>query len=180
MAAARTSAGWPSSARLAGPISSALCTAASRPPPIAISSESGHGSIAMSAKPASPRMRFTRSSEAKANGPGIFRPLLRQFRHVFVDRLQRRHHPRIFARLAPAGECQPSRRPQRLAHVRERQHRIGEEHHAEPRGQQIETLRVERIDGGVGQHEIDRQILRRTRSRPLQHRAGDIDAEHMA
>ena len=44
-AAARSSAGWPSSARLTGPISSAPCTAPSRPRPIAASSNNGHGSI---------------------------------------------------------------------------------------------------------------------------------------
>ena len=51
----------------------------------------------------------------------VFRSLRRQFRHVFVDRLQRRDHPGVFARLAPAGEGQPARRPQRFAHVRKRQ-----------------------------------------------------------
>ena len=67
-----------------------------------------------------------------------------------------------------------------LRMIGERQRRIGKEHHAEPRGQQIEASRVERIDGGVRQHEIDRQILRRDLPRPLQHRAGDVDAEHVA
>jgi tripeptide aminopeptidase len=56
-AAPRRSDGCPSSARLAGPISSKASTAASRPRPTATSSDRSHGSIAMSAKPASPRMR---------------------------------------------------------------------------------------------------------------------------
>ena len=42
-------------------------------------------------------------------GPRILRPLRRQFRDVLIDRLQRRHHPRIFARLAPAGEGDAAR-----------------------------------------------------------------------
>ena len=37
------------------------------------------------------------------------------------------------------------------------QRRLGEEHHAEARGQQIEACGIERIDGRVRQHEIDRQ-----------------------
>ena len=44
-AALRSSSGWPSSARLTGPISNAPCTAPSRPRPIAESSSSGHASI---------------------------------------------------------------------------------------------------------------------------------------
>src|SRR3982750_465910 len=47
VAAAITSGGCPSSARAAGPISSAPSTAASRPRPIATSSERWHGSIAI-------------------------------------------------------------------------------------------------------------------------------------
>ena len=66
--------GWPSSARLTGPISSAPCTAPSRPRPIAASSDSGHASIPTPVKPASPRMRRTRASEANANGPGLPAP----------------------------------------------------------------------------------------------------------
>ena len=53
-AAAINSGGWPSSARLAGPISSAPCTAASSPLPAATSKVSGQASIATSVKPASP------------------------------------------------------------------------------------------------------------------------------
>ena len=111
--------------------------------------------------------------------PGIFRPLLRQFWHVLVGRLQRRHEKRIFARLAPAGERQPARRPQRLAHIRKRQHRIGEEHHAEARGQQVETCGLEGIDGGIRQSEIDRQVLWCACPRPRQHRARDVDTERV-
>ena len=116
VAAARTSAGAPSSAQLAGPISSAPWTAASRPPPMAISSErcaSFHrnaGEAGLTQDSLDPR--FGRKRER----PRIFRPWLRQFGHVRVDRLQRRHHPRIGARLAPASKCEPARRPQRLAH----------------------------------------------------------------
>ena len=79
VAATRTSDGAPSSARDAGPISSALRTAASRPPPIAISSARLHGSIAMPAKPASPRIRCTRASEANENGPGSSGPCCGSF-----------------------------------------------------------------------------------------------------
>ena len=46
----------------------------------------------------------------KRERPGIFRPLLRQFWHMFVGGRQRRHEERVFARLAPAGKCQPPRR----------------------------------------------------------------------
>ena len=179
LAAARSSAGWPSSARWTGPISSAPCTAASRPRPIAISNDSGHASIPMSVKPARAQNSVYALFRGERERPGIFRPLLRQFRHVLVDRLQRRHHPGVFARLAPAGERQPPGRPQRLAHVRKRQHRIGKEHHAEARGQQVKTCGIEGIDGGVRQREIDRQFLRRACPRPRQHRTRYVDAERM-
>ena len=39
---------------------------------------------------------------------------------------------------------------------------------------------LKRIDGGVRESEIDRQVLRRALPRPLQHRTGYVDAEHMA
>ena len=47
--------------------------------PIATSSESGHGSIAMPVKPAAPRIRCTRASEANANGPGSSGPCCGSF-----------------------------------------------------------------------------------------------------
>jgi len=98
---------------------------------------------------------------------------------VLVGRRKRRHEERVFARLTPAGERQPTRRPQRFTHVRKRQRGIGKEHHAEPRRQHVETCRLERIDGRIREREFDRQILRRRLPRPLQHRTRDIDAEHM-
>ena len=115
----------------------------------------------------------------KRKGTRIFRPLRRQFRHVFVDRLQRRHHPGVFARLAPARKRQPPGGPQRFTHIRKRQHRVGKEHHAEARGQQVETCGFEAIDGGVRQSEIDRQVLWRARPRPRQHRARYVDTERV-
>ena len=111
---------------------------------------------------------------------GIFRPLRRQFRHVFVDRLQRHHEERIFARLAPAGEGQPARRLQRLAQVRKRQRGIGKEHHAEARDQEIKTVGLERIDGRIRQHEIDRQTRRRGLAGAGQHRPRNVDPHHMS
>ena len=72
---------------------------------------------------------------------------------------------------------------------------LGEKHHAKARDQQIEAFRIERVDGRIGQHEIERQILvrqilvrqvlvRQVLARELprqrQHRRGDVDAEHMA
>ena len=113
-AAARTSSaaglparGWP------GRFRARPRTAASRPRPIATSSVRWHGSIAIPENPASPRIRWTRASEANANGPGSSGPCGGSFGTCLPDRLQRRHHPRIFARLAPAGESQPPRRLQR-------------------------------------------------------------------
>src|SRR5687767_15718542 len=47
-----------------------------------------------------------------------------------VDRLQRRHEERVFARLLPAGEGEPATLPHRSAQIGERRHRIGKEHHA--------------------------------------------------
>ncbi|GCC48711.1 hypothetical protein chiPu_0032799, partial [Chiloscyllium punctatum] len=117
---------------------------------------------------------------SKRKRAGILGAELRQLRHVLVDRLQRRHEERVFARLLPAGEGEPATLPHRSAQIGERRHRIGKEHHAEARGQQIKTLAGERIDGRVGKREFDRQSLRRTLPRPRQHRPGDIDAEHVA
>ena len=111
---------------------------------------------------------------------GVVRPVLRQLGDVLVDRLQRRHEKRIFARIAPAGERQPARRSQCLAHVGEGERGFGEEHHAEPRDQKIETRRVERIYRGVGEDEIDRQTRRRKLPRASQHRRRDVDAEHVS
>ena len=116
---------------------------------MATSSGKLYGSIPIPEKPASPRMQWTRVSEANANGSG-FRPLLRQFREVFVNRVKRSHEKRIFAWLAPAGERQPAGRPQRPPQVRERQRRLREKHHPEPRGQKVETCGIERMDGRVG------------------------------
>ena len=102
----------------------------------------GHASISTPVKPASLKDAAHARFGGKRERAGIFRPLLRQLRHVLVGGLQRRHEERVFARLAPAGECQPARRPQRLAHVGKRQRGIGKEHHAEARDQQIETCRT--------------------------------------
>ena len=88
--------------------------------------------------------------------------------------------PRVIARLAPAGECQPARRPQRLAHIGKRKRRLGEKHHAEPRDQEIEACGIERIHGCIGEHEIDRQARRRDLPGASQHRGRDVDAEHMS
>src|SRR5450631_2320120 len=74
VAAAITSGGCPSSARAAGPISTAVSTAASRPRPIAISKERSHRSISIAANPASLKMPTTRCSDAKENGPGSSGP----------------------------------------------------------------------------------------------------------
>ncbi len=110
----------------------------------------------------------------------VFRTNLRQLRNVFVDRLKRRHHPGVFARLPPAGEHQPTGWPQRAAQIGKGKHRVCEKHHAETRDQQIETCRVERICRGVRQHEIDRQPGRRDLPRAAQHRRRDVDAQDMA
>jgi len=76
--------------------------AASNPPPTAISSDRSQRSIATSLYPASIRMRLTRSSEAKANGRDRRGPAAAIWGRAC--RLPaRRHHPRIVARLAPAG-----------------------------------------------------------------------------
>src|SRR5439155_20025629 len=50
---------------------------------------------------------------SKCEGTGIFRSQLRQLGDVLIDGLQRGHHPRILARLPPAGEYEPPRRQQR-------------------------------------------------------------------
>ena len=176
----RTSGGCSASARAAGPISSALWTAASMPRPIATSSDRLHGSMAIPVKPASPRMRCTRASEAKANGPGSSGPLRRQFRDVLVDGLQRRHEERIFARLPPAGESQPPRWPHPPTHIGEGERRLGEKHHAEAGGQKIEARGGKRINGRIRQHEFDRQARRRDLPGAGQHRPGNVDAQHMA
>ncbi|MGY3358533.1 hypothetical protein ACVWZK_005196 [Bradyrhizobium sp. GM0.4] len=125
-------------------------------------------------------MRVTRSSEAKANGARLLRPDRRHLGNVLVDRHKRRHHPRIFLRLAPAGKRQPSRRLQRAAEIGERRDGIGEEHHAEPRGQQVKARRLERMHRRIGQHEIERQAFWRKRARLRQHRLGDVEPERKA
>src|SRR5579872_1222987 len=115
---------------------------------------------------------------AERERPGIFRSELRHFRHMLIDRLQRGHHPAIGARLAPAGEHYAAARLDRLAHVAERGGRVGEEHHAEAREQQISRGRLERIDRGIGLHELDFEITRRVLARIIKHRRGNIEAEH--
>src|ERR1700738_2538221 len=74
LASAIKSGGCPSSARLAGPISRADSTAASRPRPTAKSSERLYGSIAIPTKPAALNIACTRCSDANANGPGSSGP----------------------------------------------------------------------------------------------------------
>ncbi len=69
-----------------------------------------------------------------------------QTRRVAVSRLERQHQPGVLARLAPAGESEAAARPQPLAHIGEGKRRIGEEHHAEARKQQIHALRPARRD----------------------------------
>ena len=117
-------------------------TAASRPLPAARSNDRSHRSSAIAAKPASPRIRRTRSSSANANGPGSSGPSSGSFGTCLVGRHQRQHHPWIVARCAPAGKSHAAARAQRLAHVGERQHGISKEHHAEPRDQEIEACRL--------------------------------------
>jgi hypothetical protein len=116
----------------------------------------------------------------KGERTGVFRPELRQLRDVLIGCPQRRHQPRVIARLAPAGECQAGRRPQRLAHIGKRKRRLGKKHHAEPRDQQIRARGVERIHGCVGEHEIDRQASRRDLPGPRQHQGRDVDPEDVS
>src|SRR5450755_602316 len=75
----------------------------------------------------------------KGKRTGIVRSGLRQPRGMLVGRLKRRHQPGVVARLAPAGERHPPRRPQRSAHIGKGKRRFGEKHHAEPRDQQVGT-----------------------------------------
>ena len=171
----------PASARLAGPISSARLRPRHRVrAPIAISSDSSHGSIAIPENPASPRMplhaRFARQTQTDRDLPARWR----QLRHMLVDRLQRRHDKRIFARLPPAGKHQPPRWPQRLVQIGKRERGLGEEHHAEARGQQVEACRLERVDGRVRQHEFDREARRRDLLARAPASAPRFDAEDVA
>ena len=95
--AARISGGWPSSARLAGPISSARLHRRVQSAADGDIERERTASIAMSSKPAPLRMRRHALFGREGERAGIFGPCLRQLRHMSVDRLQRRHHPRIFA-----------------------------------------------------------------------------------
>ena len=177
LAAAYVSGGWPCSARLAGPIWSEPSTAASSPPPMAMSM----AKIMRLHRHVDEAGAFQDAHHALFRGKGerarLFRPDRRHFRNVFVDRHQRRHHPRIFLRLAPAGKGEPPRRLQRAAEVGEGRNGIGEEHHAEARGEQIKARRLERMHRRIRQHEIERQSLWCKRARLRQHRVGDIEAE---
>ena len=116
----------------------------------------------------------------KRKRPGIFRAGRRQFWHVLADRLHRRHHPRIFARLAPAGERQPPRWPQRLfAYWR-----------TKPRARQRTSRRTATPADQIWRDRTDTPWHRQARNRPAarrrdlprprQHRRRDVDAEHMA
>ncbi len=91
--------GWP------GRFRATASTAASMPLPTATSRSSWHGSISISAKSGLAENPMDALLGSKRKRPGIFRAGLRQLWHVPVDRLQRRHHPRIFARLTPAREA---------------------------------------------------------------------------
>ena len=137
----------------------------------------GTAPCAMSVKPASPRMRCTRSSEAKANGPGIFGS------HAAAASARACRPPAAapsssgFSRGSrqQANASRPDGFSARRRLAKERTG-LGKKHHAEARGQKIKTCRIERIDRGVRQHEIDRQARRRDLPRAGQHRARNVDA----
>ncbi len=88
--------------------------------------------------------------------------------------------PEIFRHRAPAHEGEASAGLQRLAHIRESRNGIGEEHHAEARGDGVE-LRREGMDRGVGVHELRRQTLRHgTVPGGGKHGLGDVGAHDAA
>ena len=134
-AAARKSGGCPSSARLAGPISSALFDRGIKAAPDRDIERQITRLHFDRLKPASPSMRCTRCFGSKREWTRVFRSELRQFWDVLVGCLKRQHQPGVFARLAPAHECQPARWPQRPSHIGEGNCRLGKKHHAEARDQ---------------------------------------------
>jgi len=115
----------------------------------------------------------------KRERPRILWPELRQSRYMAVGFLQGHQKPGVLARLPPASKCEARAGAEAGSHMGERPHRFREEHHTEPRTEQISSTGPERISGCITQREFDRQSLRPALARSLQHRRGHIDAQHM-
>ena len=137
VAAARTASGWPSSMRLVGPIAEragdgGVESAADGDVEIEILRAHGDVGEAGVAQDA-PHARFVGEGERA----GVLGVRLGQGRGVLPGFAQRDHHPRILLGLAPAGEDEPSAGLEAAAQIGEGSRRIGEEHDAESRHDEI-------------------------------------------
>ena len=88
--------------------------------------------------------------------------------------------PLVGGKSLPREDRDASAGTQRAADVRKRRDGIAEEHDALTADGNVERRGLERIDGRIGKHEIERQALRRDLPCARQHRHGDVDAEHKA
>jgi hypothetical protein len=86
--------------------------------------------------------------------------------------------PRILLSGAPAGEDEPTARPQRPAQVGEGGDWVAEEHHAEAGEDELHRGGRERVRGGVGFNPCDVRNPGGACARTRQHRRRDIEADH--
>ena len=122
-----------------------------------------------------PNARLVGESE----GSGVLRAHFRQGRRVFGGCAQRRDHPRVLPRLAPAGEGEPSARSKAAPDIGEGERRIGEEHDAETRDDEIRPV-GRLVHGGVRKHETRRQIGLGALAGARQHGLGNVEAQNLA
>ncbi len=119
----------------------------------------------MSAKPASLKIRRTRASLAKANGPGASGSVSgRGGACLPASRSGRMKKGFCFA---SRQQAKASRPPgfKAAAQVGEGARRVGEEHDAEPGRHEVGCFGLEGVDGGVGAFEPDRQAFAPARGR---------------
>ena len=123
-------------------------------------------------------MRSTRARSPNENWPGSSGPGRGMRRQEGLRRAGRHRAPGILLRRAPRNEDEAARGLERTPDVAEGRDRIGEEHDAEAREDEIVGLGLERMRGGIAHHE--RGVLQSVRTRRLDQSLGNVDTQHMS